>query len=269
MSREARIQDLQLIHRKLSEAKAHLQQGQLKRSIMAFTNALRQTIELEIRKTDKERLSAKIFTLAKELTGSDLFKSTYGPVSFADGQEKVMYDFMNSLIEAEQEETGEKVVERIARAQKLLDAGQIDQARELFDGVLLAVPEDAAIHLDIGERYMKKELYEDAERVFRVAEFLDTEPVHLCNRLGIALRKMNRYHEAIEQYKKALSFARDDENIHTNIALVYYLIQDLPTSYQHIKRALELAPDLEEAKKIRDVLIKAAKKAKEQKSQAS
>ena len=61
------------------------------------------------------------------------------------------------------------------------------------------------------------------------------------------LRRLGMHDQAIEHYKKALEFTKDDENLYFNVARAYYEKGDVTTSRQYLRKALEINPKLGEA----------------------
>ncbi|MBF0551606.1 MAG: tetratricopeptide repeat protein [Deltaproteobacteria bacterium] len=76
---------------------------------------------------------------------------------------------------------------------------------------------------------------------------IDPVKLHVYNLVGIALRKVGRYEEAVRQYKKALELMPGDENIYYNIARAYYEMGDVKQAETNVRAALNINPKFEEA----------------------
>ena len=59
-------------------------------------------------------------------------------------------------------------------------------------------------------------------------------------------------------YAAAIAFDETDENLHFNIARVYYENGDKTKATEHVNRALALSPEFKEAQKFRKVLAGSA-----------
>ncbi len=78
------------------------------------------------------------------------------------------------------------------------------------------------------------------------ANFLP-EHKHMFNDFGIGLRKSAVHDLALRHYLRALELARDDENLHHNIARVYWEMGDLDNCGRYLEKSLELNPNLRES----------------------
>src|SRR5262249_61306289 len=63
---------------------------------------------------------------------------------------------------------------------------------------------------------------EGAIREYQAYLALRPERVDARSNLGAALARLGRYADAIEQYKRALSLDRDNQDIRFNLAVAYY-----------------------------------------------
>ncbi|MBI4774959.1 MAG: tetratricopeptide repeat protein [Deltaproteobacteria bacterium] len=236
-----------LVLKNLKESRQLHQQDRLIPSLYALTQGLKLRLGHEFRPETKETLDQQVHKAALEITKSDKFHQRFGPVSVKLGENQVLYDFLNSILSVEMEEYGAQREDCLAKAQKLLNQRKFDEARDIMNALLMALPDDVGLRLDVGNRYLNKELYEDAEMVFREAQAMDPKSIIIINRLGIAFRKMGRYDEAITEYRKALKISPRDPNLYYNLALVFYVKKDYANTLQGVERSLKLKPDFEEA----------------------
>ena len=241
-----------LVLKILKESRKLHQEERLIPSLDSLTHALKLRLGHEFRPDSKETLDKQVHKAALEVTKSNTFVERFGPVSVKLGENQVLYDFLNSMLSVEMEEYGAQREDHLAKAQKLLDQGKFDEARDLMSALMMALPDDVDLRLDVGNKYLNKELYEDAEMVFREAQASDPQSIVIINRLGIAFRKMGRYDEAIAEYMKALKIAPRDPNLYYNLALVFYVKKDYPNTLQGVERSIKLKPDFEEAITLKD-----------------
>jgi len=236
-----------LVLKNLKESRKLHQQDRLIPSLHSLTHALKLRLGHEFRPETNKALDQQVHKATLEITKSDKFYGRFGPVSVKIGENQVLYDFMNSILSVEMEEYGARREDYLAKAQKLLNQRKFDEARDLMNALLMALPDDIGLRLDVGTRYLKKELYEDAEMVFREAQAMDPKSIIIINRLGIAFRKMGRYDEAVTEYRKALKIAPRDPNLYHNLALVFYVKKDYLNALKGLERSINLKPDFEEA----------------------
>ncbi|MBW2646854.1 MAG: tetratricopeptide repeat protein, partial [Deltaproteobacteria bacterium] len=222
----------------------------IERRLRALVYALKQRLAHEFSERNAELVDKKIFKIVKEFTTSEEFVNNFGPISCVEGENQRMYDYLSSLVAASQEYSEEQREDIMEKAQAFLDEGELNEARDLFDSILVANPDNQAIRLNIGERYLNKELYEDAEIVFRDAQILDPDSMHIFNRLGIAFRKMGRYEDALNEYLRAIEVAPNDPHLQFNAAVAACYMKDFAKGKEFIKTALEIKPDFPEAQKL-------------------
>ncbi|MFW5838126.1 MAG: tetratricopeptide repeat protein, partial [Desulfovibrionaceae bacterium] len=86
------------------------------------------------------------------------------------------------------------------------------------------------------------------ERLVKLEASFDQEHKHLFNDFGINLRKSGMIDQALDYYLRAVELTNDDDHLHHNIARAYYEKGDLRKCVEHLKKALALNEELEEAK---------------------
>ena len=245
-----------LILKNLEKTKQFLKDGHLLRALHALVGALELRISHEFRPENQELIDRKLYKISSAITRSEEFKSRFGPISVALGDNKTFYDFLKSMISAAMEVSGAERLELLKKAQQLLDSGNIDEARDLLNSLLAATPDDVELYLNIGERYLDKELYEDAELTFRQAQCRDQNSIHIINRLGIAFRKMGRYDDAIAEYAKAIKIAPSDSHLYYNLAVALYLKKDYPRALMIVERSLKLKSDFIEGLELKEAITR-------------
>ncbi len=248
MTRTPDFAVVELITKKLRDVS--VKDAPLERRLRSLVYALKHRLAHKFSERNTELIDRKIFKIVSEFTVSDEFKGNFGPISFVEGDNKRMYDFLNSLIAAGEQYSEEQREEIMNKAQAFLDERRLYEARDLFDSILISDPDDQAIRLNIGERYLDKELYEDAEAVFRDAQILDPNSIYIFNRLGIAFRKMGRYEDALNEYLRAIKVAPNDPHLRYNASVAACYMEDFAGGKEFIKMALEIKPDFPEAHKL-------------------
>ena len=123
------------------------------------------------------------------------------------------------------------------------------KARKAFKAAMKQMPQRAE---EVAEIYLKHEYAVQAEEFFRNS-LTQNENVHVYNRLGVALRKQNKWKEAIEEYRKALQVEPENETVFFNIGTAYLEGDKIEgnkkkDALQSFNKALDINPDFAEAK---------------------
>jgi tetratricopeptide (TPR) repeat protein len=84
---------------------------------------------------------------------------------------------------------------------------------------------------------------------------LERQTGHICAHC-VTLRKEGRLEEALRLYQKALEFTPSDENLHFNIARVYFDRGDYSLARKHLHAALDLNGEFKPAKSFLNFLAK-------------
>ncbi|WP_035104554.1 tetratricopeptide repeat protein [Desulfohalovibrio reitneri] len=87
------------------------------------------------------------------------------------------------------------------------------------------------------------------ERILRLEGPFRREDKHLFNGFGIALRKYGQPDMALSFYDKAHLLARDDENLHHNMARSHFEKGDTKKAREELEKSLRLNPGLKESKR--------------------
>ncbi len=98
--------------------------------------------------------------------------------------------------------------------------------------------------------YIDKEMNENAEQILIEVVKLNPNTVNVYNSLGIVYRRQGKYHEAIQQYEKALKVNPEDENIYYNMSRVYMTLKEYEKARESVSRAIKLNPNFKEAKEL-------------------
>ncbi len=152
----------------------------------------------------------------------------------------------------------ETLQKKIRMGRRYFNLGQLDAAEIEFCQAVLA-PEDSEEDTDgLSETYADQRNFSKLravlDRLLNVDEVFREKQRHRFNDFGIDLRKKEHYDDAIRFYTKALEVNDLDENLHFNIARVHHAKGQLEDCRRHLLRALEINPEMPEARKfIRDV----------------
>jgi hypothetical protein len=115
----------------VSKVKENLLQGALNAAMANLIMAIENYLSTPMLKKERDFMEAEVFDLELKIAAHPKFRETYGPVSFVRGEHKMAVDFMRQLIEV----AAENLKEKIEQGKELLEAGQLEAARNIFWGV--------------------------------------------------------------------------------------------------------------------------------------
>jgi tetratricopeptide (TPR) repeat protein len=107
-------------------------------------------------------------------------------------------------------------------------------------------------YLDRGEAHKANDIF---ERLVRLDAAFESEHKHLFNDFGISLRKNKMLDQALDYYRKAESLTDSDENLYYNMARVFFDKESSMDCLEYLKKALQLNPELSEAKRFIKYLV--------------
>lgn len=142
----------------------------------------------------------------------------------------------------------------IATAEHHMARKEYNSAEFEFGKALKLDEENVRANFGLGKLYVETGQLQKASEVFgnlaKQDNVLAPENKHFFNELGIELRGLELYDQAIDFYQKAYDLAQDDENLVFNIARAYYEKGDKGKTRELLQSALGLNPDMEPAKKL-------------------
>ena len=157
---------------------------------------------------------------------------------FDGGEHKENLDFMQQLIQF----GAENLQEKIEQGLELLRAERVTEAKALFDEVLENPDADMNHFMAIGDGYLKKTMWVEAQGVFSLALERYPESLHLMNRMAISLRKGEKFKEALLIYKKALLLSPRDEGLYYNLARLFMDMSEQSRALQCLRKSLAIKP---------------------------
>jgi tetratricopeptide (TPR) repeat protein len=148
--------------------------------------------------------------------------------------------------------------ESIQKGEQHREEGETYSAAFEFDSALNVDEQNVRANFGLGLTYLDRGETNKANDIFQRLVSLEAafqqEHKHLFNDFGISLRKNKMFDQALEYYKRALELTTEDENLHMNVARAYYEMGELPNTVESLKRALELNPNLKEARQFWEFL---------------
>lgn len=246
----------------LSSVTQHLKQGKHLPAASALHEALGIMLRSQLMKSERDQfvglIEQAVFTMAQDKALRSIYPLK---IDYAPGQERELYAAMRTLLgelqanvadEAKQiiEDKEKKRAQGLAEGQQFLDGKQYDQAKKRFNSVIEEFHNDAGLKAEVGERFMNAGRYGEAVEYLGEALQDDPEAVHLYNRIGIALRKTGDFQTAENYYQRALEIESRDGHLYFNLGRLYVDWGRWDKVAEAAKRALAVAPDFEEARKM-------------------
>lgn len=112
-------------------------------------------------------------------------------------------------------------------------------------------------HIELGEVDKARETFANMAKIDSLYE---KENKHLFNEYGIELRRGKMYDMAVENYMKAVEIDPDDEALYFNLARAFHEGGKVSEAAEHLKKALQIKPDFNEAKLLLNAITKAGMK---------
>lgn len=135
-----------------------------------------------------------------------------------------------------------------------------------YKGALRVDEEHVRSTFGLGLVYLRRNELRSAEAVFKRIVALESafeqRHKHLFNDFGIQLRKHGLFVQAMEYYGRAVQLTGSDEHLFFNLARAAFESGRLREAGEHVAKALDLNPGLDEARRLRQAVDKAAEEKK-------
>jgi len=142
---------------------------------------------------------------------------------------------------------------KVAIGGNYIDMGDQGRAQEYFEIAVRTATKEAMSDIGkvtraIAERCLKN-APEISERYLRETlesrkGYLDASDIETFNRLGLTLRKQGKWHEAVEEYHRALTVSPKDENLYYNIAMAHAEGKNYHDAEKNLMQAIRISPNL-------------------------
>lgn len=254
--------ELTKARQKLAGINASLKMGKYMTAAQALNDAIVLMLSAPLLKNEREEFAQMLDTAVYSLNNHKELRKFYPLLlHYTPGAEKKLLEElyeMRKVLQEDVNETAQKDMEALEarkregleRGQKHLDEQQFDEARQTFDRLTGEFPGDAELKADIADRYYKAGLNQDAVGHLSQAINESPESIHLYNRIGIVLRKMQDYESAEGYYRRALGICQTDEYLFFNLGRLYYDWQKWAKMAEAAKMAVAINPNFAEAKKL-------------------
>jgi tetratricopeptide (TPR) repeat protein len=207
--------------------------------------------------TEIERLTERSIGLLS--SSPDTTTLSLLPLEYVSGKEDDLLDRLRTILESPPDPALQEARSQLEaldrdRQQLLesclstLDCGDAQQAKQLFNQLIEQYGGGTELKVEISERFLKKGQEEIAWEYLEKADMDNPSSVHLFNRMGNVLRRLQRYREAEANFLKAMEKADQDENLLFNLGRVYIDWQQWENAIQTAQKALALRPGFDEAR---------------------
>lgn len=151
--------------------------------------------------------------------------------------------------------------EKLDKGWEKLDQGNLDEAESQFLKALLLDEDNTEASIGLGSVYCERKDYPKVRKLLDALTLNDStflrDQRRRFNEFGISLRREKLYNEALGFFSKALEVNAMDENLHFNIARVYYDMGASDLCFSSLDTALELNPNFLEAQRFKAFLTEA------------
>lgn len=246
MQKEFDPKKIEAVFQLVSVVKENILAGALNAAMANLVKSLQIYLQTPMLKKEKEVLEKDFFELQIKIAGHPKFTSTYGPVSFRQGEHEMNVDFMLQLIKF----GAENIQEQIEQGLELLAAERSKEAWNIMLDIMNNPDAELQHFITIGDAYLKKQMWPEAQEVFARAMARDPESINLLNRMAIAYRKDHKYDEALSTYRKAVMLSPLDEGLYYNVARLFLDMGNVKSGLQALRKALSINPKFERAAKL-------------------
>lgn len=124
---------------------------------------------------------------------------------------------------------------------KLLENGQNEEARQLFERLRSLYPQMGVVYMNLGVSYKRLGLLPEAVSSYQHALEYERGDAEIYYNLAIALREQGEFRHAEAAYKTSLAISPDFADAHYNLAVLYDLYLNEPDeALRQYQRFLEL-----------------------------
>ena len=240
----AKISSISDLFNRFHACELYVKQGKIAACLISFKEIVERMPAISMKDKDKKELHEGIERFLKNLSAHKKFKEIFGAFSFADTDLDKNLEFIKSMITAQEDD----IIERIKKEEEAGEEASEAQRLELLSD---EEKKKKAIKLiDEGNLPQAAEIIKDSEEI--------REGIILhYNTIGMQNRETKNFDDAVNNYSKAVSVSPEDENLHYNIARVYFEDGKRDKAQEFLEKALKLNPEFKEGKVFYEYLLKA------------
>lgn len=235
-----------LFHR-FHTCELYVKQGKIAACLISFKEIISRMPAISMTDKEKKELHGGIAEFLRNLSAHKKFKDIFGEVSFADTDLATNLEFIKSMIIAQEQEIVQKVEkdEEAAEAQRL----EIDREKQKKQEEIEQKTAEAI-------KLINEENLPPAIEIINTSEEISDAIVLHYNKLGMQNRQTKNFVEAVMNYSKAILVSPNDENLHYNIARVYFEEGEIDKAEKFLEKAIRLNPEFAESKAFYEYLLK-------------
>jgi len=254
--------ELTKARQRLTSINSSLKQGKYMAAAQALNDAIVIMLSAQLMKSERDEFAQMLDDAVYALNNNKELRKVFPLVlNYTPGEEKKLLEQIFEMRKILQEDVNEGAQKDLAsleaRKQAELDRGQqhleqqeFDQAKQIFDALTTEFAGDAELKAEVADRFQKAGLNEEAVGYLSSAIKDSPDSLHLYNRIGIVLRKMQDFQSAENYYRKALEITQADEYLFFNLGRLYFDWQRWDKTAEAAQRAVGLNPNFHEAKKL-------------------
>jgi tetratricopeptide (TPR) repeat protein len=218
------------ILKKLNECRANLKVGKVHSCLTVFRDSLIKISRTNMLPQDRRAVMQDVEDFQKQLADSKSFKDIFGPVSFQEGDPETVLEFVQELINVEEENILSQIKSDSEPAPS--DTGDLDP--EKFGPVLMMLVEKGEMDKVQGIVAENPKL-----KVWMADQF---------NAAGIKYRKDGKFDSAIAEFLKAIAIDPQDEFLFYNLARSSYEKGDTGAAREALRAGLGINEDFHAAR---------------------
>jgi tetratricopeptide (TPR) repeat protein len=254
--------ELTKARQRLTSINSSLKQGKYMSAAQALNDAIVIMLSASLMKNERDEFGNMFNDAVYSLNNNKELRKVFPLVlNYAPGEEKKLREQILEMLKVLQDDVNENAQKDLAalevnrqagleRGQKFLEQQEFDQAKQVFDALTAEFAGDAELKAEVAERYQKAGLNQEAVGYLSAAIAESPNSLHLYNRIGIVLRKMQDFQSAENYYKKALEISQADEYLFFNLGRLYFDWQRWDKTAEAAQRAVGLNPNFDQAKKL-------------------
>jgi tetratricopeptide (TPR) repeat protein len=245
----------------LSSTSTLLKQHKLLAAVMAVHDAVNTFLHLQptMLKSERDEFQRLTERSIQLLNSSTELNQIYPQIlTYTPGEESELLGYLRAILDELKESAIQEAKSQLeelehARHQLMedgrssLDGGDAQKAKRFFDKLIEQYGEDTELKVEISEEFLRRGEEEIAWEYLDKANMDNPDSVHLFNRMGKVLRRLQRYKEAEANFLKAMEKANTDEFLLFNLGRVYVDWQQWEKAIEAAEQALALNPNFKEA----------------------
>ncbi len=238
MTEAVKRSEIDGILRKLNECRANLKMGKVHACLIGFRDTLLKISKTNMLPQDRKAVMENVTEFQSLLADSKSFKDIFGPVSFQEGDPETVLEFVQELINVEEEGILTQMKSDSSPAPP--DTGDLEP--EKFGPALMMLFEKGdmdKVQAIMGENPKLK--------AWMVDQF---------NSAGIRHRKEKEFDSAITEFLKAIAIDPQDEFLFYNLARASFEKGDITAAREALRAGLALNKDFAQAADFLDYIEK-------------